>query len=303
MEIKTLFFLNSSSVTVSAVALSLLLPTNSGATTNTPDFRDFIISAYDAAFTLKSLTTTQNNPDYDRLISECRYNLYNAMSHAAATGKWSETKHLIPPPEVCSYTGKLKPASVQEYQDNWTEAENVARRFSYGRTTDNYSKQIAVPKPVAGLSPDDTVSTPPKGMGTESLPMPTFEDLTAQKKEIVTRTSSTEKPFESCETAMKYKMEVALISKRLSFNEDELSRYNDDMRYKSRRSCICIIQKLTPALDTEESIEYYDAILENYNTNINQFLISAAIKGLDERKLKATLDSVVNVVSQCPASQ
>ncbi|GAA5627292.1 hypothetical protein Brsp05_02579 [Brucella sp. NBRC 12953] len=86
------------------------------------DYKDFIITAYETALLLRSMKNPKGNPDYDRLISECRYNLYHSMKSAAASGNWSEAKDLIPVAETCSFTGKVLPATTQEYREHWLQA-------------------------------------------------------------------------------------------------------------------------------------------------------------------------------------
>lgn len=89
-------------------------------------YKDFIISTYETALLLRSMKNPKGNPDYDRLISECRYNLYHSMKSAAASGNWSEAKDLIPVAETCSFTGKVLPATTQEYREHWLQAEQSA---------------------------------------------------------------------------------------------------------------------------------------------------------------------------------
>ena len=90
------------------------------------DYKDFIINTYETARLLRSMKNPKGNPDYDRLISECRYNLYHSMKSAAASGNWSEAKDLIPVAETCSFTGKVLPATIQEYREHWLQAEQSA---------------------------------------------------------------------------------------------------------------------------------------------------------------------------------
>lgn len=90
------------------------------------DYKDFIISTYETALLLRSMKNPKGNPDYDRLISECRYNLYHSMKSAAASGNWSEAKDVIPVAETCSFTGKVLPATIQEYREHWLQAEQSA---------------------------------------------------------------------------------------------------------------------------------------------------------------------------------
>ncbi|KAB2686789.1 hypothetical protein [Brucella pseudogrignonensis] len=94
------------------------------------DYKDYIITTYETAMLLRSMKNPKGNPDYDRLISECRYNLYHSMKYAAASGSWSEAKDLIPVAETCSFTGKVLPATTQEYHDHWLQAERTALNSS-----------------------------------------------------------------------------------------------------------------------------------------------------------------------------
>lgn len=106
------------------------------------DYKDFIISTYETALLLRSMKNPKGNPDYDRLISECRYNLYHSMKYAAASGNWSEAKDLIPVAETCSFTGKVLPATTQEYRDHWLQAEQ-STMSSNSKTA---AAEIPVPK-------------------------------------------------------------------------------------------------------------------------------------------------------------
>jgi len=96
------------------------------------DYKDFIITTYETAMLLRSMKNPKGNPDYDRLISECRYNLYHSMKYAAASGNWSEAKGVIPPAETCSFTGKVLPATTQEYSDHWLQAERTSVNANSG---------------------------------------------------------------------------------------------------------------------------------------------------------------------------
>lgn len=106
------------------------------------DYKDFIISTYETALLLRSMKNPKGNPDYDRLISECRYNLYHSMKFAAASGNWSAAKDLIPVAETCSFTGKVLPATTQEYRQHWLQAERSAMN-SGSKTA---AAEIPVPK-------------------------------------------------------------------------------------------------------------------------------------------------------------
>ncbi|OYR11823.1 hypothetical protein CEV32_1357 [Brucella rhizosphaerae] len=106
------------------------------------DYKDFIVTTYETAMLLRSMKNPNGNPDYDRLISECRYNLYHSMKSAAASGNWLEAKDVIPVAETCSFTGKVLPATTQEYRDHWLQAERTALNSS----AKSEAVEIPVPK-------------------------------------------------------------------------------------------------------------------------------------------------------------
>ena len=105
------------------------------------DYKDFIISTYETALLLRSMKNPKGNPDYDRLISECRYNLYHSMKYAAASGNWSEAKDIIPVAETCSFTGKVLPATTQVYREHWLQAEQSAT------SANSNSAAVVIPAP------------------------------------------------------------------------------------------------------------------------------------------------------------
>lgn len=105
------------------------------------DYKDFIITTYETALLLRSMKNPKGNSDYDRLISECRYNLFHSMKYAAASGNWSEAKDLIPVAETCSFTGKVLPATIQEYREHWLQAEQSAT------SSNSNSAAVVIPAP------------------------------------------------------------------------------------------------------------------------------------------------------------
>ncbi len=317
----------------SAVAISSLLATSFKAVASEPDFKDFVIATYETAMTLRALTETQGNPDYDRLISECRYHLYKSMSVGAETGRWSDAERLIPKPETCSYTGNLKPETIEEYQNHWRDAENIARRSSgeairqsSGSSVSPQSRASVQRQPVPssndlvvsqkqpcymGIPCKVTVekrrpqaqavdnAASASGLVEASRQVATVEELNITKGEIVSRSPRTAKPFEVCEKSMRYPMEIALINKRLGLSQDQLADYQDKMAQEALRSCVCTIEKLERAFDSKEAEQYYTFIFEHLNSEDAQIIMDTAFRGLDERKVKATAVSAVNVVNQC----
>lgn len=319
--------------------MSSLFATPSNATTSEPDFKDSVIATYDTAMILRALTKTQGNPDYERLISECRYHLYKAMSVGAETGRWSDVERLIPKAEICSYTGNLKPETIEDYQNHWREAENIAQRSSGGairqspgssispQSKASVQKQpdsppsddvvvsqrqpcymgipckVTVEKRRPQAQPVDDAAT--KSSRTEAsrqianLRHATIEELNAAKREIVSRSPRTAKPFEVCEKSMRYPMEVSLITKRVTFSQNELADYQAKMDLHSLRSCVCTIKTLESAFDSKEAEENYSFILEHVYKTESQITMSVAFRGLDERKIIATGESAVDVIDQC----
>ncbi len=325
----------------SAVAISSLLATPFSAAASEPDFKDFVIATYETAMTLRALTKTQGNPDYDRLISECRYHLYKSMSVGAETGRWSDAERLIPKAEVCSYTGNLKPETIEEYQNHWREAKNIARTSSGGMIMQSPGSSVSpqskasVQNPPAPSPSDDVIVSQkqPCYMGMPckvtvekrgpqvqpvddaaikssraetsrqiaNLQSATVEELNATKREIISRSPRTAKPFEVCEKSMRYPMEVSLITKRVTLSPNDLAEYQAKMTLQSLRSCVCTIKTLENAFDSREDEENYTFIFEHLHASEAEISMSVAVRGLDERKIVATGTSALGVIDQCAA--
>lgn len=323
----------------SAVAISSFLATPFSAAASEPDFKDFVIATYETAMTLRALTKTQGNPDYDRLISECRYHLYKSMSVGAETGRWSDAERLIPKAEICSYTGNLKPDTIEEYQNHWSDAESLAQKSSRGAIRQSSSPsaspqgQASVQKQSAPPSDDLVVSQKqPCYMGMPckvtiekrgppaqsvddtaassraeasrqiaNLRSATIDDLNATKREIVSRSPRVAKPFEVCEKSLRYPMEVSLITKRVTLSPNDLADYQAKIALHSLRSCVCTIKTLENVFDSREAEENYTFIFEHLHASEAEISMSVAVRGLDERKIVATGTSALGVIDQCAA--
>ncbi|MCZ7888669.1 hypothetical protein [Agrobacterium salinitolerans] len=324
----------------SAIAISSLLAAPFSAAADESDFKDFVIATYETAMTLRALTKTQGNPDYDRLISECRYHLYKSMSVGAETGRWSDAERLIPKAEICSYTGNLKPETIEEYQNHWRDAERLAQKSTRGAIRQSSSpsasppgqasvekhsappsddlvvsqKQpcyIGMPCKVAiekrrpqAQSVDDAATTSSRAEASRqiaNLRSATIDDLNATKREIISRSPRATKPFEVCEKSMRYPMEVSLITERATLSPNDLAAYQAKMALQSLRSCVCTIKTLENAFDSREAEENYIFIFEHLHASEAEISMSVAVRGLDERKIVATGTSALGVVDQCAA--
>ncbi len=329
-----------SRATASAVVISSRLATAFSAAASEPDFKDFVIATYETAMTLRALTKPQGNPDYDRLISECRYHLYKSMSVGAETGRWSNAERLIPKAEICSYTGNLKPETIEEYQNHWRDAESLAQKSSRGAIRQSSSPsaspqgQASVQKQSASPSDDvvfsqnqpcymgmpckvtiekrgpqpqsveDAVTASSRAEASRqiaNLRSATIDDLNATKREIVSRSPRAAKPFEVCEKSMRYPMEVSLITKRVALSPNDLADYKAKMALHALRSCVCTIKTLENAFDSREAEENYTFIFEHLHASEAEISMSVAVRGLDERKIVATGTSALGVVDQCAA--
>jgi len=325
----------------SILVISTLPVARSHAAETQVDFKDYIIATYETAMTLKRLPLAQGNLDYERLVSECRYHLYKAMSSAATSGRWDDVKHRIPRVETCSYTGSVKPETIVDYQQHWLKADNASRDVPRAQANqppkDTATPSTIKPQSQSSSAPSDDVvvsqkqpcymgvpckvtvekrrpqapdsqsssassSQPPSAAQEIDASVPPIEELTATKTAIVARSPRTERPFEACEKSMRYPMEVSLIANRLKFSKEQLADYQAKMTLQARRSCVCIIQKIEPALDSKEAEDNYTVVLENLHTNTTQFKINTAVRGFDEKKLIATISSVNGVISQCPSN-
>ncbi|OCJ64175.1 hypothetical protein A6U96_10295 [Agrobacterium tumefaciens] len=305
-----------------------------------PDFKDFIIATYETAMTLRALTKTQGNPDYDRLITECRYHLYRSMSVGAETGQWSDAERLIPKAEICSYTGNLKLETIEEYQNHWRDAESLAQKTTRGAIRQSSSPSaspqghVSIQKQSAPLSDDlvvrqkqpcymgmpckvttekrrpqaqsvdDTATASSRAEASRqiaNLRSATIDDLNATKREIISRSPRAAKPFEVCEKSMRYPMEVSLITKRVTLSPNDLAAYQAQMALQSLRSCVCTIKTLENAFDSREAEENYTFIFEHMYASEAEISMSVAVRGLDERKIVATGTSALSVIDQCAA--
>ena len=134
-----------------------------------------------------------------------------------------------------------------------------------------------------------------------NLQSASIEELNATKREIISRSRRTAKPFEVCQKSMRYPMEVSLITKRVTLSQNELADYQAKMTLQSLRSCVCTIKTLEGAFDSREAEENYSFILEHVYKSEDQITMNIAFRGLDKQKILATGESAVDVIDQCAA--